>query len=90
MPKYDAAAVRFFTTCGRISGSLAKNSIHIQNATRPAADTSSGTSVRQWFHGYWTPPQVTGIRKPVSDDVKRNIPTQSTRRSFERKEEVLK
>jgi hypothetical protein len=57
---------------------------------RPVADTSSGTSVRQLFHGYWTPPHVTGIRKPVSDDVKRNIPTQSTRRSFERKEEVLK
>jgi hypothetical protein len=30
------------------------------------------------------------MRKPVSDDVKRKIPTQSTRRSFERKEEVLK
>ena len=103
---YRIAADKFLKTDVRISGLEAKYSIYTVKAIMPAAQTMSGTSVRQLSQGsvsvyevsvcltcnfyigvyvHCTPPQVTGMRKPVVEARNSTMPNQSTSLSLAKK-----
>jgi hypothetical protein len=55
------------------------------NTTIPAAQTHNDTSVAHEPQGYRTPPQVTGIKRPVVEATKSIMPIQSTSQSLAKK-----